>query len=143
VKILNFILEDFYLEDKLPVEVAKSFDKDKIQLEFNVGMNLDTMKKTIAISLNTNFFAEEERKNNVGHINTKSTFELANIDDIIAKTEGKLPNTILASLIGVTLSTTRGVFLIKSEKTFMDGAMIPMMNPMSFFSTPPTVEQIK
>lgn len=133
LKIINFTLEEFKLADKFPVELAKNFDKAKVQFEFNAGINVDLAKKQITISLNTNFFAEEDKKNNIGHINTKGVFEVSNIEEVVSKTQGKLPNVVFATLIGVALSTTRGYFLLKSEKTFMEGTMIPIMNPMSFF----------
>lgn len=141
IKILNIVLEEFYLKDKLPIEVAKSLNKDKIQFEFNVGMNVDAAKKTITIELNTNFFDEEKKKNNIGHMNSKGIFEISNLDDIISKTEGKLPNVVLASLIGIAISTTRGFLILKSEKTFMEGVIMPVINPMSFFQQSVKIEQ--
>jgi hypothetical protein len=141
LKILNFQMEDFALVERLPVALAKSLDKSKIQFEFNVGMNVDLAKKQIVVNMNTNFFAEEEKKNNIGHINTRGAFEVNNIDEIISKANGQMPNVIFATLIGVTLSTTRGFFLLKSENTFMEGTMIPIMNPMSFFNSAPVVER--
>ncbi len=141
VKILNIMLEEFYLKDKLPIQVAKSLDKAKIQFEFNVGMNVDVAKKTITIELKTNFFDEEKKKNNIGHMNSKGIFEIANLDDITSKTEGKLPNVVLASLIGIAISSTRGFLILKSEKTFMEGVIMPVINPMSFFQQPVKIEQ--
>lgn len=136
VKILTIKLDDFKLAEVVPAVLVNNFNKDKIQFEFNIGMNLDLVKKNIHIDLSTQLFADEEKKINLGFLKTSGDFEVANIEDIVKGYEGKVPNVILASLIGVLLSTSRGFLILKSEGTIMEGVIMPIMNPLAFFPKP-------
>ena len=56
MKIIDLKLVDFNALSDLPDDYKDTgIDKDKIQFEFNVGMNVGPIKKRIRINLNINF----------------------------------------------------------------------------------------
>jgi len=141
MKIIDLKLIDFNALSDLPDNYKETgLDKDKIQFEFNVGMNVGPIKKRIRITLNINFFADVEKKTLLGSLNSLGDFEVIDLDEIIKDFEGKIPNVILANLIGVVLSTSRGFFILKSSGTILDNTMLPIINTNVFF--PHTTEDL-
>ena len=134
MKIIDLKLVDFNALSDLPDEYKDTdIDKDQIQFEFNVGMNIGPAKKRIRINLNVNFYADIEKKILLGSLNSLGEFEVNDLDQIIKDFEGKIPNIILANLIGVVLSTTRGFFILKSSGTILENSMMPIINTNVFF----------
>lgn len=134
MKIIDLKLVDFNALSDLPDDYKDTgIDKDKIQFEFNVGMNVGPIKKRIRINLNINFYTDVEKKILIGSLNSFGDFEVIDLDEIIKDFEGKIPNLILANLIGVVLSTSRGFFILKSSGTIMENAMLPIINTNVFF----------
>lgn len=134
MKIIDLKLIDFNTLSDLPDNYKDTgLDKDKIQFEFNVGMNVGPIKKRIRITLNINFFADVEKKTLLGSLNSLGDFEVIDLDEIIKDFDGKIPNVILANLIGVLLSTSRGFFILKSSGTILDNTMLPIINTNVFF----------
>jgi hypothetical protein len=138
MKIIDLKLMDFNALSDLPDHYKDTgIDKDKIQFEFNVGMNIGPVKKRIRINLNVNFFADVEKKTLLGSLNSLGDFEVIDLDEIIKDFEGKIPNIVLANLIGILLSTTRGFFILKSSGTIMENTMLPIINTNVFFPQVP------
>ena len=63
INILDIKLVEFSALKDLPPNYANTeLDRDKVQFEFNVGINLEVANGTMHIDLNTIFFAEKEKK---------------------------------------------------------------------------------
>lgn len=134
MKIIDLKLVDFNALSELPLNYKESgLDSDNIQFEFNVGLNVNQTKKRIRVNLNVKFFADLEKKIGLGGLNSYGEFEVIDLEEIIKDFEGNIPNIILANLIGVVLSTSRGFLILKSSETVMEGAMMPIINPNVFF----------
>ncbi|MBS1636507.1 MAG: hypothetical protein JST26_11380 [Bacteroidetes bacterium] len=136
MKISKMSLDKFELVASLPVDIAKALDLTKVQFEFNIGIGVDIIKKNISIVLTTHVFGEEEKINKLGEIVSTGIFDLENIEEIIAQNEEKIPNVLLASLVGIVIATTRGFFILKTEGTFLQGLILPAVDPMMFFKKP-------
>jgi hypothetical protein len=134
LRILNIQLKDFNALKILPPELAEiGIIKDKVQFEFNVESRLEIEKGRIGINLNVSFFAEEEKKTNLGNLESSGDFEVLNMSDIVKDFDGKIPNVILATLIGIVISSSRGFLVLKSVGTLMEGIIMPVINANSFF----------
>jgi hypothetical protein len=134
MKIIDLKLVDFNALSELPMGYKDSgLDNDNIQFEFNLGLNVNPTKKRIRVDLNVVFFADVEKKTTLGGLNSYGEFEVINLEEIIKDFEGKIPNLILANLIGVVLSTSRGFLILKSSGTVMEGVMMPIINTNVFF----------
>ena len=66
---------------------------------------------------------------------------MINLSDILKQFNDKIPNIIIANYMGVLISTTRGFFIDRIDNTPLKGAMIPIVNPMTFF--PNEIKPIK
>lgn len=136
MKIIDLKLVGFSALNDLPPDFAETgIEKDKIQFEFNVRMHTDSANKNrIQIDLKTNFYADLEKKIILGNLNSSGDFEVLNLNEIKKDFNGKIPNVVLANLIGIVLSTSRGFLILKSIGTVMEGILMPIMNPNMFFS---------
>ena len=143
MKISKIELDKFELVQVLPIDLAKGLDLTKIQFEFNIGIGVDIVKKTITIDLTTVLFAEEGKMNKLGEIISSGIFDIENLEEIISEGAGKIPNMMLASLVGITISSTRGFFILKSKGTFVEGVMLPAIDPMTFFKSSSIKEHAK
>lgn len=130
-KIGEIKLDNFHLEKS--ILSGKKLNLENFQYEFNVNMNVNTSKKEITVNLIVNIYSDKEKKNKIGNINSHGVFIVYNLAEIIKASEGKIPNIILANFIGVVISTTRGFLIDKSLNTPIDGAIIPMVSPLTFF----------
>lgn len=133
-KIMDLKLIDFHAQTSLPEKLKKKgLNKDNIQFEFNLGVHVNPSKKLIRIDLNTNFYADPEKSILLGDLSSSGEFEIFNLEDILKDFEGKIPNVIVANLIGIVVSTTRGFFILKTIGTVLDGVMMPIINTDIFF----------
>lgn len=130
-KIGEIKLDNFHLEKS--ILSGKKLNLENFKYEFNVNMNVNTSKKEITVNLIVNIYSDIEKKNKIGNINSHGVFIVYNLAEIIKASEGKIPNIILANFIGVVISTTRGFLIDKSLNTPIDGAIIPMVSPLTFF----------
>ncbi len=130
-KIGEIKFSDFQLEKSVITD--SKINVEHFQYEFNVNMGVNMPKNEINVNLNINMFSDLEKKNKVGYINSHGIFIVFNLTEIIKQSEGKIPNIVFANFIGVLISTTRGFLIDKSQGTPIEGAMIPIVNPLTFF----------
>lgn len=128
-KIKEIKLDDFQLEKSLKSPV----DIDGLQYEFNVDFRINVVNTEVVVGLKTTIYSDLEKKNKIGSLSSHGLFILINLNEIIKQFDGKIPNIIIANYMGVLISTTRGFFIDRIEKTPLEGAVIPIINPMSFF----------
>ncbi len=122
---------DFQLEKSITSDTKLNLEH--FQYEFNINISVNMPKNEVSVNLNVNIYSDLEKKNKVGHINSNGIFVVFNLTDIINQSGGKIPNLVFANFIGVLISTTRGFLIDKSQKTPIEGAMIPIVNPLIFF----------
>lgn len=142
-KIKDLKLLEYQIAETVPSSLVGKLDKDKVQFEFNIGIRMDIVKKTITITLNTQLFADEQKTIKLGYINSEGEFEILNLDEILSLFENKLPNAILANYTGVVIGTTRGFLIPVAKGTLMEGIFMPMINPLTLFSQPNESEVAK
>jgi hypothetical protein len=130
-KISTIKLDNFHLEKS--IKDSTKLNLENFQYEFNVNMGVNMPKNEIRVNLNVNIYSDVSKKIKVGNIDSHGVFIVQKLAEVIQQSEGKIPNVILANFIGVLISTTRGFLIDKSQKTSIEGAIIPIVNPAIFF----------
>ena len=126
-------LEDFILnEENLNSDIKYSVNT--LSFEQNVNIKTDVNLNNIAINLTIVIYSDLNKTTELGKIHSVANFNVIDLNKIMAKYENKLPNILLANLIGLLISTTRGFMILKSEGTKLDGLMLPAIDPLIFFS---------
>lgn len=131
-KIKAIELLSFKAEEK--AKSATEYDPDKINFNLGVNINVDPGSKLITIMFPVQIFSDETHSELLGSIHTKGEFIIKNFDELFEEHGKKLPMNIIASLVGVLLSSTRGMLILLSKGTVFEKAIIPIINPVVFFS---------
>jgi len=79
-------------------------------------------------------FMDKEKKTELGNISISNIFEIKNLNDFVNEKENtlNLPATFESSIIGISLSHTRAIFVTKCAGTFLQNAVMPILNPSEF-----------
>jgi|ERR1043165_9104046 hypothetical protein len=128
-KIVEITFDEFKLEKSIKSGIKFNFDQ--FQYEFNISIDVNKVKGELSVNLTVNIFSDLEKKNKLGYITSHGIFLVVNFNEVIIN--DKIPNVILANFIGVLISTTRGFLIVKAQGTPIEGAIIPIVTPNSFF----------
>lgn len=128
IKLVDFILSEENLNSDIKYSVNTLFFEQNVNIKTDVNLN------SIAISLTIFIYSDINKTAQLGQISSIANFNVIELNKILIKYENKLPNILLANLIGLLISTTRGFLILKSEGTKLDGLMLPAIDPMTFFS---------
>lgn len=106
-------------------------------LEFNfryeINVKQDPDINGFRIKCKTSVFSNKDQNILLGTIETIGEFEVLNLNKILEHFKGT-PTDLLAIFTGVVISSTRGMLIIKSENTILEGALIPLLDPKVFFT---------
>lgn len=121
INILSFSIKN---EDK----IIKESD-----IVFEIGLENKTETKNNSIEVFTlvKVFSDKNKKTELGEVKTSNLFEIQNLDKlvVIEDKQSKLPEVLLASIIGISISNTRGILFAKAAGTVLSKAIIPVLNP--------------
>ncbi len=127
IKIVDIILKRFSIED-----VKSDLNSKLFVFEFTINFNIDPNTKLITLDLLTKVFADKSKETFLAKMESQGIFEVINLDKIIEEHNG-VPNMILVNFAGVMVSTTRGFMILESKGTIINGAVMPFVDPNSFF----------
>lgn len=118
-------------------------DYDEDNSGYSLKFRFEVNKKDSTISVLLKIIAQEGENADkiLARIDTRTTFY---IDDIERITDGSLidmPKNLGTTLLSISLSTTRGAFAARTEGHFLEGNLIPLVNPQIMYED--FVEQSK
>ncbi len=84
--------------------------------------------------INMNVFLDKDKKIELGEIAISNIFEIKDLKSYLDEKGNSLnlPAPFEASIIGISLSHTRAIFITKCAGTFLQNAVIPILNPSEF-----------
>ena len=135
-RINSFDLISFNAESN--VKSANQYIADQINFNLSVDFTIQPKEHLVIVTLVVGIYANAKQDELLGSIQTKAHFEILNYDDITSGTNG-LPKIIAANLIGIAVSTTRGMLLLMSKGTVFEKAIIPIIDPSVFLASNPAV----
>lgn len=107
--------------------------KKKLEFVFELGIQTKTdLKKNIMEILTfIKVFSDKSKKIEMGEIRTSNSFLIENMKDVIIIESGKekIPEMLLASLVGISISNTRGILFARAAGTILANAIVPVINP--------------
>ena len=79
-------------------------------------------------------FLDADKKIELGNIKVENLFHIENLREYYIESKNKLdlPIQFEASLISIAISHTRSMFISKCSGTFLQNALLPIVNPMDF-----------
>lgn len=122
------------LKEELIKMQAQEPNFNEYTFEVNV-LNQGYIKENILNSMiSMKVFLDKEKKTELGNINILNIFEINNLNEFVNEKENSLnlPDSFEASIIGISLSHTRAIFITKCAGTFLQNAVMPILNPSEF-----------
>lgn len=114
----------------------KKLESSQFVFELNLNVKMTPANHDVEIHLTVKIYESIAKSLYLGEIETKANFDLVNFDELANSNQG-MPNGVIAMFMGLLLSTTRGILLVKAENTILKGALIPIINLATFFEPPP------
>jgi len=122
------------LKEELVKRQAQEPNFNEYTFEVNV-LNQGYIKENILNSMiSMKVFLDKEKKTELGNISISNIFEINNLNEFVNEKENSLnlPDSFEASIIGISLSHTRAIFVTKCAGTFLQNAVMPILNPTEF-----------
>lgn len=129
IKLQSVLLSDFHVEKDID---TKDLVPANYNYDFTINFNISKSEAKIETTLTVVICADKTQSKKIGKIVATGTYLLKELDEILNQQKG-IPNDILTIFMGSLISTTRGMLLIKSKGTILEGAIIPLINPATFF----------
>jgi len=109
------------------------FANEKIDytFEINVDIGIVVEKKGITFKLDIIVFSSKSKTKRIGGIETFFGFEIENFKEIVKKDKNffRVPASFMLSLLGISISTSRGILHSKFSGTFLHFVFLPIINP--------------
>lgn len=122
------------LKEELIKRQAQEPNFNEYTFEVNV-LNQGYIKENILNSMiSMKVFLDKEKKTELGNISISNIFEINKLNEFVNEKENSLnlPDSFEASIIGISLSHTRAIFVTKCAGTFLQNAVMPILNPTEF-----------
>ena len=103
-------------------------DPNKITFEIRVIVNVIAVEKLISIINPIEIFSDESKRESLGSLQVKGEFFIENFEEI--KMGNGLHTAVVATFLGVVISSARGMLRVLSKGTSFEKAIIPIINPM-------------
>ncbi|NUN08046.1 MAG: hypothetical protein HUU54_02610 [Ignavibacteriaceae bacterium] len=108
-----------------------SLDKTKFPFKIEAGFFFEVENKIVGIDIIVDISADSAPNPIVCHMITRFKFLINNFNEAFTIKEGNItyPSQFLITLISISLSTTRGILLSKTESTNLRGIFMPIIDP--------------
>lgn len=106
---------------------AANVDFRKFAFQYNLEFKTDFDKKTVTVICYIGIYSEPNHKVLLGNLNVCGLFDVINMEEVKEAYNG-IPNFASVNMMGIVVSTARGILLIKSEGTILNGATLPVMD---------------
>ncbi len=93
---------------------------------------VNAAEKTLTIFLSINLYLEPEKKSKVMSVQIETNFIIINFDDLVSRRE--LPVLLTTQLLGIAVSTARGILLVKCADTAYASFILPIINPTELYN---------
>lgn len=114
-------------------QIIDTFDRSKLDITFNLGLSPDIENEIFSIATTITYKYKKNKNQSVEMLKLSSTFnfQIKNAGAIIKKhKEGfEIPDDLAEDLVGIVISTSRGIILEKSSGTFINKLILPMVGP--------------
>lgn len=136
VQLKNIFVTEFSLKlsDDYVKRIQAKPDHDKYTFEVNVGNKGYVNENLLNTEVSLKVYFDETKSLLLGSLVLVTMFQIHELGQFIEDDSKllNLPEKMEASLIGISLSHTRAVFVTKCAGTFLQNAILPIINPSDF-----------
>jgi len=104
---------------------------DKYKFDFRFKFDLDGEKKTATIRIDSVLSSISDTPGILATLNSINEFLIVNFDKVVVKNihgQLQIPDAALHSFLSVSVSSLRGMYIIKLEDTIYSNAILPLVD---------------
>jgi len=124
---INFRIKSIDLNSFAITQFPKVWDENIISFEIKYSEEFRLSEKEFKIYILINVFEEHQPDIKLCSLQTTTSFEIFNLKELIK--DGEVPNLILENLLGISLSTTRGILFSSSSVAGSKPIIFPVVFP--------------
>ncbi len=132
IRIKKIDVTDFSVES-LSKSDAEKIDINNFAFEYNSNMEINPTDRIVRVLNTIKVFNDLNKTLQLGNISVVGEFEFQNMNEILKLFNGQFPIGVLSLFTNTILSTTRGILLMKSEGTIIEGAMLPLIDSSAMY----------
>ncbi|MDD3045405.1 MAG: hypothetical protein PHF33_08125 [Candidatus Delongbacteria bacterium] len=109
-------------------------DRKKIPIDFSIKYGIDFKDNLIMLELGVDFRNNDKDKINLFGISTYHKFHISDIQLVLKKEDGNkssINKPFLANILGIAISSTRGMLAVLNTTDDYKNILLPMINPMA------------
>ncbi len=128
ISILDYSVETSKVKIETKKEVVFDFN-------FQIGFLINRKENELVFMLSFTINPQNDKKNILGKMQIEMRFFITNMEDFLHPKEEKinLPDHFLINLIGIVISTSRGIWASKVMGTKLQPAILPIVDSKEFF----------
>ena len=130
-KCTHFSLTEFGKKNKY------QFAHDKYEFTYNVTLKIVEQQELMLIDIASVLKQLDEPKEVILELNSSNTFSIPNYKSILIKIGDNppgIPDVLIATLLGIALSSLRGMYSVKLEGSKYSNAVMPALDMGQFMS---------
>lgn len=108
-------------------------NENTISFDIKYSDEIPEDKKELVIDILINAFDENQPDVKLCTIQTSTSFDIINFEDLIS--EGEIPDLVIANFLGIALSTTRGILFSQSSIANSKPLIVPVISPIQLVQT--------
>lgn len=110
----------------------RSVDSNNASFQIDASFEVIAPSKSIEVDIQVKIAENGFEREPLLSLTTKIRFEIVNFDKLTGDKTEKifLPDAFLATIIGLAISTTRGMLVEKTAGTSLSVFILPVINPM-------------
>jgi hypothetical protein len=120
-------------------EITRGVTVENVKYSFDSSFKVNTKKNLFEIELQVVCLVENPQVNGkvaeVMAYRTQNDFVVENLSEFVTIKEDKkfkMNNTLLATLVGIAVSTTRGMIISRTRGSWINQFYVPVINPKDF-----------
>lgn len=131
IKKIQEVSYKYKLLDKKEIE---SFNSNLLFVEVGEKFDYDIENDLFIVNLEVAYKYRQAENENIDLLSIESnfTFEIDDLKEIIGQTDGnsfQLPDVLLYSMFGVSLSAVRGMMAVKTAGNYLSDYPLPLFDP--------------
>ena len=127
IKLDEFIITENAKKLKVPINI------ESLSFDLSVNVKVEPLSKTITVISNSYVYSDLQRTETYCKFSSTGVFHLLNFEEIAKQFNNSIPNFIASMFAGVLISSTRGMAILKSEGTVLEGFILPIIDPTTLF----------
>jgi len=139
IELLGYVPINFEIyNDKDNPLISDELENFDFDFETNIAYNSDDKLIKIGIKTIIKAVTKDDKKRKAGgNFYFEFIFEVANLEEFLTKEADeedlKIDDLLIATLIGLSFSTTRGIIIARSGGTILENAILPVVNPRELY----------